>query len=446
MGDAGQRADHDRAGLGLPPGVDHGGAVATDDVAVPDVGLGVDRLTDRAEHPQRGHVVLVRDLAALLHERPDRGGRGVEDRDLVVLHDLPPAALLRGVRRALVDDPGGRVGERAVDQVAVAGDPADVGGAPVDVGLRLEVEDRPVRVRRAGEVAAGGVQDALGLAGGAGGVHDVERVLGVEELALVLARRLVHGVVPPDVDLVVPVDVLAGTPDHQHLLDGVALALGLRTGLVHGRLERGGRTAPVAAVGGDDHLHAAVDDAGGERVGGEAAEDHGVRRPDPGAGQHRDHGLEDHRHVDGDPVALLDAELGERVGGLADLVLQLGVRHRAGVVVGLAHPVQRDPVTEAVLDVPVEAVVRRVDGAADEPLRERRVRPVQHLVPLGVPVQPLGLLGPERLAVRVGPRVRLFLDVGVRRELVGRLEAPVLLEQVGQGLLGAGHAGTPRLL
>ena len=45
------------------------------------------------------------------------------------------------VGRALVHDRGGAVGERPVDDVAVPGHPADVGRAPVDVGVRLEVED-----------------------------------------------------------------------------------------------------------------------------------------------------------------------------------------------------------------------------------------------------------------------------------------------------------------
>ncbi len=146
----GSGGDHHGTGLGLPPGVDdRGGAVAADDVAVPDVGLGVDRLADRAEDPQRRHVELVGHLVALLHERPDRGRGGVEERDAVVLDDLPPAARLGGgVGRALVEHLRDAVGERSVDDVGVAGDPADVGGAPVDVGVRLEVEDRVVRVRR----------------------------------------------------------------------------------------------------------------------------------------------------------------------------------------------------------------------------------------------------------------------------------------------------------
>ena len=185
VGDAGQRADHDGAGLGLPPRVDDRGAVAADVLAVPEPGLGVDRLADGAEHPQRRQVELRRDVVAPLHERADRRGRGVEDRDLVLLDDLPPAALVRGVGRALVHHLGRAVGERAVDDVGVAGDPADVGGAPVDVGLRVHVVDDRVGVGGLGQVAAGGVEDALRLPGRAGRVEDEQRVLAVVGLRLV---------------------------------------------------------------------------------------------------------------------------------------------------------------------------------------------------------------------------------------------------------------------
>ena len=52
-GDPRQRRDHDRAGLGLPPGVDDRAALAADHLVVPEPRLRVDRLTDRAEQPQR---------------------------------------------------------------------------------------------------------------------------------------------------------------------------------------------------------------------------------------------------------------------------------------------------------------------------------------------------------------------------------------------------------
>ena len=79
-------------------------------------------------------------LVAPLDERADRGRGRVEDGDLVLLDDLPEAAFVGIVRAPFVhqDRRAGR--ERAVDDVAVAGDPADVGGAPEDVVVAM-VED-----------------------------------------------------------------------------------------------------------------------------------------------------------------------------------------------------------------------------------------------------------------------------------------------------------------
>ena len=142
--------------------------------------------------------------------------------------------------------------------------------------------------------------------------------------------------------------------------------------------------AAVAAVGGDDQLGVAVLDPAGERVGGEAAEDHRVRRADPGAGQHRDDGLGDHRQVDRDPVAL--AARPSSVSALAALQtssVQLGVgdrrgcrraRPRSGCATLSPWPASTCRSTQLYADVEL---------AADEPLGERRVRPVEHLGPSG---------------------------------------------------------------
>jgi hypothetical protein len=115
---------------------------------------------------------------------------------------------MRGVRRALVEHLRGAVGERAVDDVAVAGDPPDVGGAPVDVGLGLEVEDVLVREGGLREVPAAGVQDALRLPGGAARVEDEQWVLGLEALRLVLVGDALELLVPPQVAARGPLDLV----------------------------------------------------------------------------------------------------------------------------------------------------------------------------------------------------------------------------------------------
>ena len=105
-GDARQRRDHRRTGLGLPPGVHDRGPVGAEDLAIPAPRLGVDRLADRAQQPQAGQVVGVGDLAAPLHERADQRGRGVIDCDAVLFDDLEVPVLVRA-RRACPRRPPG---------------------------------------------------------------------------------------------------------------------------------------------------------------------------------------------------------------------------------------------------------------------------------------------------------------------------------------------------
>jgi hypothetical protein len=111
-----------------------------------------------------------------------------------------------------------------------------------------------------------------------------------------------------------------------------------------------------------------------------------VGRADPRAGLHRGDALDRHRHVDDDAVALLDAACLQRVGEPAGLREQLAVGDLGDLgVVGLED--QRDLVAEAGLDLAVQAVVRRVQGAVLEPLEERRLAVVEHLRERRLPAQ-----------------------------------------------------------
>ena len=112
----------------------------------------------------------------------------------------------------------------------------------------------------------------------------------------------------------------------------------------------------AGAVDGDQRLRLGELHPLAHRLGGEAAEDDVVHRPDPGAGQHRDDDLGDHRQVDPDHVALADAEILQRVGEALRVSQQLGVGDVALLAL-LAAPVVGDAVAAARLDVAVEAVV-----------------------------------------------------------------------------------------
>ncbi len=75
-GRAGQRRDENAAGLGLPPGVDDRAAAVADHAVIPFPGLGIDRLADRAEQPQRfARGLLHRLFAAPASARGSRSAR-----------------------------------------------------------------------------------------------------------------------------------------------------------------------------------------------------------------------------------------------------------------------------------------------------------------------------------------------------------------------------------
>src|SRR5437879_6296842 len=78
---------------------------------------------------------------------------------------------VRVVGRALVHDARRAIGERSVDDVGMAGHPADVSGAPEDVFF-FQIEHVLVRRRGPDQVATRGVQHAFRLASRPGRVQD----------------------------------------------------------------------------------------------------------------------------------------------------------------------------------------------------------------------------------------------------------------------------------
>jgi hypothetical protein len=174
-----------------------------------------------------------------------------------------------------------------------------------------------------------------------------------------------------------------------------------------------------------------------ERLGREAAEDNGVRRPQPGAGQHRDRQLRDHAHVDPDRGPLLDAELLQAVREANDLRLEVGEGELAPVVDRLAFPVVGDLAAVPRLDVAVDAVEADVELPAEVPLRVRRI-PLQELRPGLEPGDALSLPCPQLLEPEL---VEILLRIRLGGEVRRRRIAPLLQEHRfdRSALLRLGH-------
>jgi hypothetical protein len=205
-----------------------------------------------------------------------------------------------------------------------------------------------------------------------------------------------HRVVVPDIAPVLHRHLVAGDPGDEHRVH-VRAALERLVGV---DLEGYRAAATTALVGGDHHLAVGVEDAVLQCVGGEATEHDRVDRADACAGEHRHGDLGDHRHVDRDPVALLDAACLERIGELADFGVQFAVGDLFVDVGVVTLPDDRDLVA-ARLEVAVQAVDADVELAPLEPADVRLVVVVvEDAVPRLRPGQELlGLLGPETLRV-----------------------------------------------
>ncbi len=255
----------------------------------------------------------------------------------------------------------------------------------------------------------------------------------------------VDDVMPPVVTPRNHVGAVTEAVDHEDVLDGGRVRdRGIRVVLEADLL-----APPPAAVRGDQDLGATVVDPARERFGREPAEDHGMGSADAGAGKHGDRQLGDHRHVDRHAVALADAQLEQRVGGLAALPHEIRVGERARVA-RLADPVVGHAVTKAAFDMAVDAVVRHVELAAGEPRRVGKV-PLEGLAERREPGQPLlGLPLPEADVVRVRLRVEGSGGIGLGGEArVGRkrprLGKEVLDLRPGLGLGVDAHGSLQQL-
>src|SRR5574343_171142 len=330
-----QRGDHVAAGFGLPEGIDDRALAAADIVVVPLPGGRVDRLADRTEDAQGRQVEALRMHGGVgvggLDQRTDRGRGGVENGRLVILDHLPETAGVRIGRHAFEDDFGGATGQRAIGDVGVAGDPANVGRAPEDI-VRLDVEGPLHGHDGMQQVTAGRVLDTLRLAGGAGGVEQEQRVFGFDPFRFADIGLVGNHVVQP------------------------LVAAGNHVDFGAGRLERNGLAAAELAVGGDQGNRAGVVDTVTQGLSGEATENDGVDGTDTGTGLHRANAFDGHRHVDDDAIALLDAHATQGVGELGNLGEQLLVGNLGHfAVVGFEN--QGNLVALAGFNLAIETVV-----------------------------------------------------------------------------------------
>ena len=243
-----QRGDHKAAGFGLPPGVHHRALLVTDLLPVPLPGFRVNRFADRAKNAQRGAVCAFDSFVAFRHQGANSRRGGIENADLMLIDDLAHARRRRPVRHPFEHQGGGAAGQWAVQQIAMAGDPAHVGGAPINIA-RMVVENVFKGGGRIDQIAAGGVQHPFRFTGGAGGIEDEQRIFGVHFDGPVFGAGVRNQVAPPQIAAFLPVDIAAGAFQDHHVLNAFHVRVFQR--VIDVFLQRDGATGAQPFVSGD---------------------------------------------------------------------------------------------------------------------------------------------------------------------------------------------------
>ncbi len=247
---------------------------------------------------------------------------------------------------------------------------------------------------------------------------------------------------PPDVAAGVHGDVrgVADAAQDDYFFDGGRVA----QGFIDAGLQRDDCAAAPRAVGRDGNFGFGVVDALAQRFGGKTTEDDAVGRANFGAGEHGDGQFGHHAHVNGNAIALGDAERAQSVGEAIDFALEHAVGEHARIA-GLAFPDDGGFVTAAGMRVAIDAVVRDVQLAAGEPFRPRSI-PLEHIFPRLKPVEVPGLGGPEGLGIARGALVNLGVrGIGLAAKFGGRRKRAALLEQGGEADFGRlRHQREPR--
>src|SRR5437899_6140217 len=118
-------------------------------------------------------------LVAPANERTDRRRGRVENVDTIFFNDFPESIGLRPVWCSLVHDGRRTIRQRAVNNVTMARDPANIGCTPKNVFI-ADVEDVFHGRVNADEITASRMYNSLRFGGRATRIEEVERMLAIE--------------------------------------------------------------------------------------------------------------------------------------------------------------------------------------------------------------------------------------------------------------------------
>ena len=313
----GQRSDHVATGFGLPEGIHDGAAATANVLVVPGPRRWVDGLTHRTQDAQGTEVVVLRvhGLVRLrrFDERTNRRRRGIKNSHVVFFDHLPEAACIWVGWNTFKHNFGCPQGQRAIGDVGVAGDPADIGCAPEDI-VGLQVEGPLGGQHGVQQVAAAGMLHAFGFACGARGVEQKQRMLSAHPLRLTGGGLGCDHLMQPQVAAGLKAHVASGAAVNDDVFDAVTATQ--TQGFIDDGFERQVFAAAHLFVGGEHHHGTRVFYAVTQGLRRKTTEHDGMGGTNTRTSLHGHYTLHAHGHVDDDAVAFFDPFFAQCIGQL----------------------------------------------------------------------------------------------------------------------------------
>ena len=367
------------------------------DLAGPIKRIRIASFAGQEQRPQRAQVIPGRQLQRRVVplDCANRGRSGKQRVDPMLPDDAPErSGVRRPYRLAFIKNGRGAGQQRAVDDVGMSDHPTNVGRRPEYVARRYAVErlHRPMKRNRVPAVVP---HDPLGLAGGTGGVEDIQGI-GRPHRDAVGGRCISQELRPVQISPRLQVSAQLRSLQQDDEFRGVIC---LRKRVIQQGLVSHHAVRLQAATGGEYQLWLRLGDPGSQLASGEASENHRMDHPEPRAGQHRHDRLGNHGHVDQRAIAALHTGRLYRAGQLRHPVAKFRIGEPAN---GAGHGAvvnQRGAVCRIRIRVPVQRVIAGVQHPTAEPPARRRAA-VQNLARRLNPFDTFGRLVPK--ALRIG--------------------------------------------
>ena len=349
---------------------------------VPIPRLLVNRLPHTPQHLQRTQIILLHKIQIERHQRPNRGRRRVKMRHAILLHHFPEPPGIRIRRRPLKNNPRRPIYQRSIQNITVPGNPPSIRRTPIHIILP-HLKHIAKRVTRVHHIPATRMQHPLRLARRPRRIQNKQRIFGIHLHRLVLLRRIPDQHMPPLIPPLDPRDLPVRSLTHNHTMHRRAILQRLIRNILQWHMLI---PTPQAIIR-NQHFRITILNPLRQRLRRKSGKHNRMHRPHPCTRQRRNHQLRRHRHIDTNPIPLLDPLVLQHIRKPAHILMQLPVRNRPPKTIRMIRLKNKRRLVANRIQMPIQRIFRDVHLPPLKPRHIPLLKPARmHLIPRFAPI------------------------------------------------------------